>query len=132
MRRSKPRFSRVPQQASTRTDAGVPVCPRRWVKNCAPTGVAVEQTSNIARGTPGNPAESRFTFTLLQDREVLEHAGPVRFGGQRDPAFRAPFVIQGTGKMATTPPRRKEQGCISASTRVFMPECACLHKATER
>ena len=45
--------------------------PKRWVKNCHPTGVAVEQTSNIARGTPGNPAESRSTFTMLQDRKVL-------------------------------------------------------------
>jgi hypothetical protein len=65
----------------------------RWVKNCDPTGVAAEQTSNTARGTPDIPAESRHYNTTLQDREVLSHAGPVRSGGQRDPAFRAPFLF---------------------------------------
>jgi hypothetical protein len=54
-------------------------------KNCDPTGVAVEQASNIARGTPTISAESRQLNTMPRHREVPEHAGPMRPGVPRAP-----------------------------------------------
>jgi hypothetical protein len=33
-----------------------------WVKNCDPTRVAVEQTSNTARGTPDNSGGVAFNY----------------------------------------------------------------------
>ena len=61
MWRSKPRFSRAPSRRPLGRPPLIAGRHKRWVKNCVPTGVAVEQTSNTARGTPGNPAESRYT-----------------------------------------------------------------------
>ena len=75
----------------------------RWVKNCNPTGVAVEQTSNIARGAPGYPAESRQHNTMLQDREVLQHAGPMGPGVPRA------LQVEGTGKMGLRRTRRRKE-----------------------
>jgi hypothetical protein len=58
-----------------------PDCPasrQRWVTNCAPTGVAVEQASNTARGTP-RFRRSRVNFLdQPRSREASRHAGPVR------------------------------------------------------
>src|SRR5690348_14401126 len=54
-----------------------------WVKNCDPTRVAAEQTSNIARGTPRFSAESRQLLTTLRHREVPQHAGPTGPGVPR-------------------------------------------------
>jgi hypothetical protein len=112
-RRSKPRSSRVPGRHSLVADAGVPVRTKWWVKNCDPTRVAVEQASNIARGTPDNPAESRFTTTMFRCREASEHAGPVRLGGQRGPAFRAPPLGDRRLKPRAHPAPTQEQGVRS-------------------
>ena len=79
-------------------------------KNCHPTGVAAEQASNTARGTPRLSAESRQHYTTLQDREVLRHAGSVRLGGQRGPAFRAPPYSGAPAKGRRRTRRRKEYG----------------------
>ena len=98
-RRPKPGSSRVPcagthtgtggevsrARASwhPRIGLGFPAPRQRWVKDCDPTGVALEQASNTARGTPGIPAESRSTTKLLRHREVPQHAGPMGSGVPR-------------------------------------------------
>jgi hypothetical protein len=58
-----------------------------WVKNCDPTRVAAEQTSNTARGTPDIPAESRHTTLPSWHREVPRHAGPMGSGVPRAPFY---------------------------------------------
>jgi hypothetical protein len=52
-------------------------------KNCDPTRVAVEQTTQHRARNAEVSAESRSTTTTLQDREVLKHAGPMGSGVPR-------------------------------------------------
>ena len=134
-RRSKPRFSR----ASGRRPPGVaggftstaswhrvlgprfPVPRKRWVKNCIPTGVAAEQTSNIARGTPRHRRSRVCLPNSLQDREVLSHAGPMWPG--------VPRALQGQDGNSDEGASRADtkigsaELCISASTRVWNELC---------
>ena len=81
--RSKPRSSRMSGRHPLVASAGVSGSHVAVGKNCNPTGVAVEQTSNIARGTPGNPAELRSTIATLRCREASWHAGPMGSGVPR-------------------------------------------------
>jgi hypothetical protein len=92
----------------------------RWVKNCNPTGVAVEQTSNTARGTPMLSAESRFHFY-----DASGSRGPVARGSYE--ARRSARSLLGTRrnglKPRAHPAPTQQQGvrsyAKSAFTRVF-------------
>ena len=75
-------------------------------KNCNPTGVALEQASNTARGTP------RFRRSRVY---LLLCPGIVRCRSTRvlgDPAFRAPFVTKGTGKTGYDAPASLRTGAL--------------------
>jgi hypothetical protein len=71
--------------------SGFPSRLKRWVKNCHPTGVAAEQASNTARGTPSF-RRSRVTLatTVLASRGVRTRGSNVDRRSARPPFLEGP------------------------------------------
>ena len=74
-----------------RIGPGFPAPRQRWVTNCAPTGVAVEQASNTACGTPRFRRSRAFLPLAVASRGATARGSGSSQDGQRDPAFRAPL-----------------------------------------
>ena len=119
-RRSKPRNSRVPGRDSlgrraslqfprphgTAAKAQAPSPPAAG-NNGLPAGVFAEQTSNIARGMPERPAESRSSTDRSPD---IARCPAARV--QQNPAFRAPLA-EGRRQGRRLTPGRHNRGAFA-------------------
>ena len=103
-----------------RSDQG----PKRWVKNCQPTGVIAEQAyKHRARDAGVRRTGGNTDFDAPRRREVSRSAGPAAATLRRAQAFRAPLLGQGRGECGRGLQAHPAPSTIRAISRVCSPDC---------